>query len=137
MRQNYFVIDGKKYYTGTIFIVNDIGNQTEASFICYDTERSRYVYKIKDCIHHVDPKTFNTRFISVTDKFDYKIRMPVTKVMKDDEIDGLFLGWIWYIFLMATSTIFKGAIGLWCLISIVFFSWRKKKIEEEGTYIEW
>ena len=137
MKQNYFVIDGKKYYTGTVFIVNDIDGPTEASFICYDTERSRYIYKLRDCRYYVDQKTFEHKFISVTDKFDHKINMPVTKIMKDSEIDTLFIGWIWYVFLMAISTIFKGAICLWLLISIVFFAWRKKKIKEEGTYIEW
>ena len=137
MKQNYFVIGSKKYYTGTVFIIKDVGKPTEASFICYDIERTRYVYKIKDCRHHVHPKTFYENFISVTDKFDDRVKMPVVKTMKDSEIDSLFIGWVWYIFLMAISTIFKGAIGLWCLISVVFFAWRKKKIKEEGTYIEW
>ena len=137
MKQNYFVINGKKYYTGTVFIVNYMGRPTEASFICHDIEHSRYVYKIRDCTHHVDPKTFYDKFISVTDKFDDRVKMPVVKTMKDSEIDSLFIGWVWYIVLMAASAIFNGAIFYWLLISTVFFSWRKQKIKEEGTYIEW
>lgn len=137
MKENYFVVNGKKYYTGTVFIVENMGKQVEASFICNDVEHSRYVYKIKDCIWRVTPEHFQQSFISVTDKIDDKVHMPVTKTKKDMEIDGLFLGWLWYIFLMAVATIFKGNIGLWILISIVFFSWRAKKIKEEGTYIEW
>ena len=137
MKQNYFVINGQKYYTGTIFVVNHMGKPTEASFICHDIERSRYVYKIGDCRCHVDPKTFYDKFISITDKFDNRVKMPVVKTMKDSEIDSLFIGWVWYILLMVVSSIFKGAIGLWILISVVFFYWRKKKKQEEGTYTEW
>ena len=137
MKQNYFTIKGKKYYTGTIFIVNNMGQEAEASFICYDTECARYVYKIKDCICRVDPKNFQRIFISVTDKRDNKVHMPVKKTRKDTEIDGLFIGWLWYIFLMVISIIFKNAIGWWIFISVVFFNWRKKKIKEEGTYLEW
>lgn len=137
MRQNYFTTDGKKYYTGSILIVNNVGQQCEATFICYDTERNRYIYKINDCICHVDPKTFQRNFICVTDKVNLSAHMPIAKTKKDNEIDGLFIGWLWYIFLMAISTIFKGALVLWILFSIVFFGWRKKKIKEEGTYIEW
>ena len=137
MMQNYFVVNGEKYYTGTIFIVNQMGERTEASFICYDTERLRYIYQVKACRYYVDQKSFQRNFISVTDKIDVNVHMPVNKTFKDTEIDGLFLGWLWYIFIMAISTIFYDRIGLWILTSVVFFNWRKKKIEEEGTYVEW
>ena len=33
---NYFVWNGVKYYTGTVIVVNDMGRQIEASFVCYD-----------------------------------------------------------------------------------------------------
>lgn len=137
MRQNYFIVDGEKYYTGTVFIIKDGGKPSEASFICYDTDHLRYIYKIKGCTWYVDPENFQRWFVAVTDKVDEKVHMPVTKTKKDTEIDGLFIGWMWYIFLMAISVVFKDAIGLWIFISVVFFSWRKKKRKEEGTYIEW
>jgi hypothetical protein len=114
-----------------------MGKQVEAAFICYDTDRKKYIYKVKDCICSVDHKTFQRVFVRATNSRNSKVHMPVTKTKKDFEIDGLFLGWLWYIFLMAISSIFKDAIGLWILISVVFFSCRSKKIKEEGTYIEW
>lgn len=135
--QNYFVWNGVKYYTGTVIVINDMGKPTEASFVCYDKTYSRYIYKIKECMHHVWPKQFEQSFIKVTDKVDKNVHIPVVKTLKDSQIDGLFLGWLWYIFLMVVATIFKGNIGFWILISYVFFSWRAKKIKEEGTYIEW
>lgn len=137
MKQNYFVVDNKRYDTGTVFIVYHNGNEVEASFLYYDTEYKKYAYKIKDCVWYVDEKTFNLRFVSVTDKFNHSVSIPQTKTMKDIEVDGLFIGWVWYIFLMIISTIFNDAIGLWILISIVFFSWRSDKIKKEGTYVEW
>jgi hypothetical protein len=138
MRQNYFIVNGKKYYTGTVFIVkNYTGKQVEATFVCYDTDYSRYVYRTQDCMHRSDDKHFWNNFIAVINNANKEVNIPVAKTKKDLEISGLFIGWVWYIFLMLVSTIFKDAVGMWILISVVFFSWRSKKIKEEGTYIEW
>ena len=137
MFQNYFVINGQKYYTGTVFIVNNMGKQAEASFICYDTERKKYAYKIKDCVWYADPENFQKMFVSTTNKTNNLTSVPTTKTKKDRDVDGMFIGWVWYVFLMGISIIFKDAVALCILISIIFFSWRAKKIKEEGTYIEW
>lgn len=136
MLQNYFIANGGKYYTGTVIIVEHLGKQVEASFMYYDVDMNKYFYKIKNCTHAVPTEYFNRVFIGATDKTDPTVHLPVIKTKKDFQIDGLFLGWMWYIFLMLISVIFNGAIGLWILISIVFFSWRAKKIKKEGTYIE-
>lgn len=138
MKQNYFVVDGIKYYSGTVFVIeNNCRQNIEVTFIWYDTDYQRYLYKTKEhmCQSHYDD--FWKRFVAVTDKRDESVRSPVVKRKKDLEINGLFLGWVWYIFLMAISIIFKGVIGFWLLFSIVFFNWRSKKIKKEGTYIEW
>lgn len=140
--RNYFVYNGKQYYTGTIFIVNEHSKQIEAIFICYNMDTKKYIYKTKNktidgCKWMVYEKYFYNHLVSVTDKIDNTAHMPFVKQFKDSQINGLFLGWMWYIFLMIISVIFKDAIGLWILWSVVFFSWRKKKIKKEGTYIEW
>lgn len=138
MKQNYFIVDGKKYYTGTVFIIkNHKGIPVEASFVYYDVDQKLYVYKIGECRHMWSDKYFWSWFVGITDRVDNSVHMPVVKTMKDREVDGLFIGWVWYIFLMLVSAIFNDAIGLWIFISVVFFSWRSKKIKEEGTYIEW
>ena len=137
MKQNYFVVNGEKYYTGVVFLVHHNGKQVEASFIYYDTDYCKYVYKIKDCTWVVGIEDFKRRFIATTNKKDNTISMPTKKKKNEFEIDGLFLGWTWYIFLMLTSTIFNDRIGLWILISVVFFSWRSNKIKKEGTYNGW
>lgn len=137
MRQNFFIVNDQSYFTGTIFLINDMGKQVEASFICYDTERKQYIYKINECTWWAPERHFQKNFIAVTDKRDNRVHMPVVKTRKDSEISGLFLGWVWYIFLMGLSLLFKDCIGLWIVISVVFFRWRKEKIDKEGTYIEW
>ena len=137
MIQNYFVASGQKYYTGAVIVVKEVGRNVEAVFVCYDHERARYVYKIGDHTWHVDEKTFRNRLVTVTNRVDNTVTVPTTKIKSDVKIDGLFIGWIWYILLMSVSAIFKDAIGLWVLISVVFFKWRAGKIEKEGTYIEW
>lgn len=134
---NFFVHNGKRYHTGTIFILDSLEGRTEASFICYNTNNSRYYYTIKGVMWIVTYEDFKRRLVSVTDKTDPKARMPQIKTLKDSQIEGLFEGWLWYIILMAISSIFKGALGLWGLITIIFSIWRDKKIKEEGTYIEW
>ena len=137
MWRDYFEINGKKYYTGTVFVVNHIGKQKEASFICYDENEERYVYRIGICTMRVHAEYFWTTFIRVTNKQDDSVHMPIVRQRRDCDINGLFLGWIWYIFLMLVSILFKDVIGLWIFISIVFFKWRSEKIKKEGTYIEW
>lgn len=134
---NNFQVNGKTYYTGTIFIINYLGKEAEASFICYDLEHSLFIFQIKHLTCRAHDTYFYNNFICATNKIDKSVRMPIIKKRKDFEINGLFIGWIWYIFLMLISIIFKDAIGLWIIISIVFFSWRSKKIKEEGTYVEW
>ncbi len=138
MKQNYFVVNGVKYYTGTVFVTENSRRQlVEATFIWYDTEYKRYLYKTKERMHQLLYDDFWKYFVAVTNKRDDSVRSPVTRSKNDFEISGLFIGWVWYVFLMAISFIFKNAIGFWILISVIFFSWRAKKIKEEGTYVEW
>lgn len=137
--RDYFEVNGIKYYTGTIFITQKMGRHVEATFVGYDMYYSKYIYTINSggCRHITHDEYFWDHFVSVTDKKNESAHIPILKTKKDSDIDGLFLGWLWYIFLMAISVIFKGAIAWWIFISVVFFSWRSKKIKEEGTYYEW
>lgn len=140
--RNYFIVNGNPYYTGTMFIINNYGKQVEATFICYNIDTGQYIYIMKngkgnDCKCRVHEKYFYDHLISITNKVNQNACMPIEKRRKDSQIDGLFLGWMWYIFLMLISIVFKEALGLWIFISIVFFKWRSDKIKKEGTYIEW
>ena len=137
---DYFMIDEKKYYTGTVFKTKHYG---DAVFVCtYYPEHMKgahIVYKVMSTggERWTPIDMFKNEVMCITGAVDNATEMPRQKRMRDRDIDGMALGWLWYIFLMAISTIFKDAIGLWILISVVFFSWRANKIQKEGTYIEW
>ena len=138
-RVNYLDVNGKRYYTGTVFMIDFHGKIQEAAFVCSMPELKKMRFKLLSDkkFWFISVDGFRNMIVEITDKVDPSVRMPVTKTMKDKDIDGLFIGWLWYIFLMVISSIFKDAIGLWIFISVVFFTWRKKKIQEEGTYTEW
>ena len=137
MLQNYILLNGKKYYSGSVFIVNCMGKESEATLIGYNREYESYFFKINNKTCRMKSEIFKKSFVRAVDSASTYTHIPEEKKRKDLDVDGLFLGWVWYIFLMAVSVIFNGAVFLWILISIVFFSWRAKKIKEEGTYIEW
>lgn len=64
----------------------------------------------------------------------YQTYTPVKETLKDIDINRLVIGWIWYILIMATLTIFNGRIIGWIAASIIFFRWRKRVKEEESYY---
>ena len=134
---NYFDMNDKRYYTGTIFEVKDNGKRKKATFVCYDQEHQKYVYVVQGCRHHVDANNFYKRFLCVTNEVNTNIQMPVQRKTSEFEIDGLFFGWMWYICLMALSCIFYYQILWWIFITVVFFKWRSKKIKKEGICNEW
>ena len=82
-------------------------------------------------------KMLHNSLKEITNQRDNSVHMPRLVKLPDKYIDGLTFGWMWYIFLMAISILFKDAIGLLVFISYVFFSWRHKKIKKEGTHVEW
>lgn len=137
MLQNYILLNGEKYYSGSVFIVNCMGKESEAVLIGYNKEYDSHFFKINNKTCRMKDVVFKNNFVRIADGVNINVHIPTEKKRKDLDIDGLFLGWVWYIFLMAISVIFKGAIVLWTIISVVFFSWRAKKIKEEGTYVEW
>lgn len=137
MIRNYFEIDGEKYYTGTVIVVSRMGKQVKATFVGYHEQLQKYVYEINNGKCFVDENSFYENLVSITNVMNNNVQLPTEKTKMDRHIDGLTLGWAWYIFLMALSVLFKDCIGLWIFISIVFFSWRNKKIKTEGTYYEW
>lgn len=144
MYQDYFEYNGVKYPSGTqIKILRfPYGNQRIydlAYFIYYNTESGTVWYKMAYTGQNrgYSMKEFMKQFDGVTGKIDPSIHPPQVKQLKDSQVPSVMIGWLWYIVIMGVSVIFNGAIGIWIIASIVFFSWRKKKIEEEGYYVEW
>lgn len=141
MKQNHFIYNGHKYYTGTIIKIKSFANGEitgkEATFLYYNTDNDYYMYTLGNKHISVHSDIFWNNFINVTDKLNSSAHMPIEKHFKDTEVDNLFIGWMWYILIMLIAVIFKSAIFIWAITIIIFFKWRKKKIKEEGTYYEW
>ena len=137
MQENYIVVNGTKYYTGTVFIIDFNGRKQKAIFVCCVPKTNRVRCKLSDSFWFINADDFRNRIVKITSDVDQSVHMPIVHRKNEMEIEWLFIGWMWYVFLMAISTIFYDRIGLWIFISIVFFSWRAKKVKEEGTYIEW
>lgn len=142
MWQDYFVFEGKTYYTGTVFKVKEYHYpygvcEKEAIFVAYNPNYNHVKFQVGSQGHLKRPDMLKGWIVSVTNKIDATVKSPVLKKKKDSEIDGLVTGWLWYIVLMAVSTIFNDRIGLWGLWCWIFFSWRHEKIQKEGYYYEW
>ena len=145
---NYLLVDGKPYYTGSVLRIKEGKSTKDIYFVCSKDLRGTpymdHIYVVYYTIGgnneipgFMPMEIFQECFLCVVDGVESADQMPKTRHIPDSQIPGMALGWLWYIFLMAIATIFKDNIGLWILISVVFFTWRHNKIQEEGTYIDW
>ena len=143
MKQNYFVYNGKKYYSGTILHVLKISDisykmyRTNAEFLWYDTETKEYNIKIYDKEYTYNEKRFYNAFVGIYEhtedvvKTYHKDKRKLT-FFEELNIDCLFIAWMWYIFIMVTAIIFYDRIYIWIFASIIFFNYRNKKLKEAG-----
>lgn len=150
MKQNYFVYNGKQYYSGVTIIVKQFDmisghtTDTKATFLYYDTERNRFAFVINGRTNIYPEKDFNRILVRVIEKdsntqhinntVNYVSYTQKNKHTLSDElnIEGMLTAWIWYIFIMAVAVIFNARIGIWILASIVFFRYRNKKLRQNG-----
>lgn len=143
MKQNYFIHNDVRYEEGTIVIIArfDLNARrvcdTKAKFVYYDTETKEYYFDIygKLCSYTEERFKIIFRNIYTPNKInDNKLQQTEKAYSFSDElnIDGMFIAWIWYIFIMVVAIIFYDRIGIWILASIVFFNYRSNKLKEAG-----
>lgn len=145
---DHITIDGKTYYTGTVFYVygywvGSMFDNFEVTFIAYDTEYQKVRFE-DNGMGGIGPhrgggctlEQFKKKIISVKEAKNERVKCPEKKRRPEMQIDGMFEGWVAYIVAMAVSAIFKDVIGLWVLWSWIFFSWRHSQIEKKGYYYE-
>lgn len=143
MKQDYFIYNGEKYFTGTVCVINKYDGlqrsftEEEVKFIYYDTERKYIAFKTKHDKKFWPEKLFLKELVEVIDKVDPSVHMPRELHMKDSEILGMKEGWCIYLLVMAIATIFYWRIPIWVAATIIFIEWRNKIIKERGTYREW
>lgn len=148
MEQNYFIYNGRRYGAGTTIKVknyNYTGNKDCEQEAIFDrVVNNKFVIRIGDKRYVYPKDMFYKILLEVDENIDsqysnkmetYQSSQNVNKKIKltdEFKIDGLFIAWVWYIFIMAVATIFYSRIGIWILASIVFFSYRNKKLREAG-----
>lgn len=130
--QNFFICDDQVYYTGQVVLLKCFGEEMEAAFVCYNKLSKMFTFHLNHWKHDHDidlpQEDVRKQLIKVyTGMRNPYVRCPTTRRLRDSEVDGLPLAWMWYIFLMAISTIFKDNVGLWIFFSIVFFWYRHDK----------
>jgi hypothetical protein len=143
VKQKYFIYDGKRYNSGTIVVIKWCNNITHtvcnarATFVDYDTENKEYTVEIYGNKHiYTENNFFKVFCYIVADDVSGNrniSHVPEKHAFTDElNIDGLFIAWIWYVFIMAVGVIFYDRIAIWILASIIFFNYRKKKLKEAG-----
>lgn len=151
MKQHYFVYKDVKYYSGTEILIkqNDVITgrlcNKKATFLYHNTEWNTYAFKINGHTCVYPQKDFFNVFVGVTDCITHE--QDATDIMnrhvciqnhnkytlsKELNIDGLFIAWTWYIFIMLAAIFFNARIGIWLLASVIFFNYRNKKLKEAG-----
>ena len=140
MRQKYFVHNENQYNSGEYiqfrFFDGIVGKsyRTQVKFLYYDTETKEYFIEVygkeysyaEDLFYRNICNTVNPRAPAVNTKND------THTFEKELNIDALFIAWVWYVFVMAVGVIFHDRIGIWALASVLFFTYRNKKLKEAG-----
>lgn len=143
MRKDYFVYNGKQYNTGTIIILKRFDCvsrrlcNTKATFLYFDPDKNEYTVKIYGTEYVYTEEKFHKIFVCIYEERKQTENMVnktnVSHNFSDElNVDCLLIAWIWYIFIMAVGVIFYDRIGIWVFTSIMFFSYRNRKLKEAG-----
>ena len=132
-----FIFHGRLYYPGTIVEIRD-EYQKDFHF--------RTVLKFIDCVSEEGTYCF----VSIYDNFemytlyDAQIDLYIKTILKeglietpnkhmsDRNIEGIVSAWMWYVLIMWFALFFQGlenTMVTWVVATLVFFSWRNKKIK--------
>lgn len=142
MVQEYFIHNGRKYNAGTVIVIQQFNIyscslcDTKAIFQYYDTDKNMYAFKIDNKTEFCSEQDFKKLFRGIYEEIcnpKFCCSQPKEWSFKRElEIEGVLLAWIWYVFIMAVALIFNDRIGIWILTSVVFFSYRNRKLKEAG-----
>ena len=138
---NYFEFKGKQYPVGAVVKITEKEMKSVGADYPYVTILNHYVnpngthsclisrsYNDWGVIKSCEIETFFNNFEDVIEEV---VLLPIAHTgnrYKDTEVDAMLYGWIYYILIMLVSVLFKGFIFIWIIASIVFWTWRKRKL---------
>ena len=137
MKKDYVIYRGKRYNSGDTINIYWYTRGYKAgvfphtgTFLDCDEEKDEYRIIVNGQTY-----CYNKICFSQTMR-DGKERTVVKKkqhTLTDElNIDGLFIAWLWYVFIMAISIIFYDRVLIWIFASLIFFNYRKNKLKEAG-----
>lgn len=137
MKKDYVVYKGKRYNSGDTIDINWYTRGYKAgtfpytgTFLDCDEEKDKYRIVVNGQTYCYNKICF---YRVMRDKKEPKVVENKKPTLKDElNIDGLFIAWMWYIFIMALSIIFYDRIIIWIVASLIFFNYRKNKLKEAG-----
>ena len=142
MGKDYFNFKGKKYGAGTIIKIYKNAEKyfkfnSMLKFKRYNSNENLYCftslydtwqeYKMTDI-------QLNVYIENVVKECIWETSYRETETIDPKYIDGILSAWIWYIIIMFFALFLNGIgnkIITLVIISIIFWSWRKKKINGE------
>lgn len=139
MKRDYVVYKGKRYNSGdTINILwykYGYSNKSNhiATFVDCDEEKDEYRFIVDGLTYCFNKDRFYRTIRNEEIRNEINKTAPHKATFSEElNIDGLFLAWIWYVFIMFVAIIFYDRVGIWIISSIVFFSYRNRKLKEAG-----
>lgn len=139
---NYFCFKNNKYGKGTVVQVREECKEkfkfySHLVFEEYDNKNKLYCFKsLYDKWDSFEiPRSQIAEYIEQIAKPQYNIAQNDSpNKVNPNYIEGIVSAWIWYILIMIFGLFLKGpilTITVWTIASIMFFSWRHKKINGE------
>ena len=136
----YFYFKGQQYAEKTIVKIyenqkNNFGFYSHLVFNGYDDKTKLYHFcSLHDCWKQF-VMTENQLEESI-EKVDvsYTPQINTEPKVQQNHIEGIVSAWIWYILIMFFGLFLKGPLSVlvvWILASVIFFTWRYKKINGE------
>ena len=137
MKKDYVVHKGKRYNSGDTININwytrGYQNGTfpyTGTFLDCDEEKDEYRIIVNGQTYCYNKICFSR---TMREEKEIKVSTKKQATLKDElNIDGLFIAWMWYVFIMALSIIFYDRIAIWIIASLIFFNYRKNKLKEAG-----
>ena len=138
--KKYFLYKGKQYFVGTIIKIHPemrdkFNFYAMLRFIKYDSiSQLCYFTSLYDSwkSYIIPEKQLNKYIEAIVHSGDLVDDTMYCQNNNPNYIEGIVDAWIWYIISMLFSCMLNGfhnVICAWILASIIFFSWRRKKIK--------
>ena len=135
----FFTHNQKTYFAGTLLVIKmsyikGITRQEVVEFVGYNKETKRYLLRLNNHIYEYTEEIFRDKLIGIEGmKSMYILKRSRKATFKEEMgIDQLFLGWVWYICIMAIALIFNCRVLIWFWATAFFFTYRKQKLKEAG-----